>query len=58
MATRLPLATKLSARSSGLREARGRRKLDVVFLRNIGPVVVIAQLEAVMTGCSHEEAGE
>lgn len=27
-------------------------------LRNIDPVVAIAQLEAVMTSCSYEEAGE
>ncbi|MFD4717423.1 hypothetical protein ACFWOY_00760 [Streptomyces sp. NPDC058423] len=29
---------------------------DVVFLKNIDPVVAIARLEAVMTGCSYEEA--
>ncbi|MGW2895993.1 hypothetical protein ACWDAO_15565 [Streptomyces sp. NPDC001212] len=36
----------------------GQAELDVVFLKNIDPVVAIAQLEAVMTRCSHEEAGE
>ncbi|MFF5923625.1 hypothetical protein ACFY8C_35695 [Streptomyces flavochromogenes] len=36
----------------------GEAGLDVVFLKNIDPVVAIVQLEAVMTGCSHEEAGE
>ncbi|MGW6985714.1 hypothetical protein ACWGE1_40700 [Streptomyces sp. NPDC054932] len=30
----------------------------MVFLKNIDPVVAIAQLEAIMTGCSYEEAGE
>ncbi|MGW6937555.1 hypothetical protein ACWGF3_00805 [Streptomyces xanthophaeus] len=34
----------------------GQAELDVVFLKDIDPVVAIAQLEAVMTGCSHEEA--
>ncbi|MFG2840994.1 hypothetical protein ACGFYE_39095 [Streptomyces zaomyceticus] len=34
----------------------GQAELDVVFLKNIDPVVAIAQLEAVMTGCSYEEA--
>lgn len=29
---------------------------DVVFLKNIDPVVAMAQLEAVMTGCSYAEA--
>ncbi|MFG2820891.1 hypothetical protein ACGFX4_15865 [Kitasatospora sp. NPDC048365] len=28
---------------------------DVVFLKNIDPVVAIAQLEAVLTGCGYEE---
>ncbi|MCX5231129.1 hypothetical protein ABZY16_35225 [Streptomyces sp. NPDC006553] len=36
----------------------GQAGLDVVSLKNIDPVVAIAQLEAVMTGCSQEEAGE
>ncbi|WP_225077439.1 hypothetical protein [Streptomyces sp. CoT10] len=36
----------------------GQAELDVVFLKNIDPVVAIAQLEAVMTRCSHEAAGE
>jgi hypothetical protein len=30
----------------------------VAFLKNIDPVVTIAQLEAIMTGCSYEEASE
>ncbi|MEV7526679.1 hypothetical protein [Streptomyces sp. NPDC091371] len=36
----------------------GQAEFDVVFLKNIDPVVAIAQLEAIMTGCSHEEASE
>jgi hypothetical protein len=32
--------------------------LDVVFLKNIDPVVAIAQLEAVLTDCTYEEAGQ
>ncbi|WP_055600621.1 hypothetical protein [Streptomyces aureus] len=36
----------------------GRAGFDVVFLKNIDPVVAIVRLEAVMTGCSDEEAGE
>ncbi|WP_203691748.1 hypothetical protein [Streptomyces sp. SID12488] len=32
--------------------------LDVVLLENIDPVVAIALLESVMTGCSYEEARE
>ncbi|POX62788.1 hypothetical protein C3492_13920 [Streptomyces sp. Ru62] len=36
----------------------GQAGVDVVFLKNIDPVVAVAQLEAIMTGCSHEEAGE
>ncbi|MFF8911207.1 hypothetical protein [Streptomyces olivaceoviridis] len=36
----------------------GQAELDVVFLKNIDPVVAIAQLEAIMTGCTREEAGE
>lgn len=39
-------------------EGPGQAGLDVVFLKNIDPVVAIAQLEAVMTGCSNEEASE
>ncbi|WP_327129945.1 hypothetical protein [Streptomyces sp. NBC_01727] len=35
-----------------------REELDVFFLKNIDPVVAIAQLEAIMTGCSYEEASE
>ncbi|MEW2317474.1 hypothetical protein [Streptomyces bauhiniae] len=31
--------------------------LDVVFLKDVDPVVAIAGLEAVMTGCSDEEVG-
>ncbi|MFF7714514.1 hypothetical protein [Streptomyces sp. NPDC007988] len=34
----------------------GQAERDVVFLQNIDPVVAIARLEAVMTGCSYEEA--
>lgn len=30
---------------------------DVVHLKNIDPVVAIAQLEAVLTNCTYEEAG-
>ncbi|MET8630720.1 hypothetical protein ABZW30_44730 [Kitasatospora sp. NPDC004669] len=36
----------------------GQAGLDVVFLKNIDPVVAIAQLEAIMTSCSYEEASE
>jgi hypothetical protein len=36
----------------------GQADLDVVFLKNIDPAVAIAQLEAIMTGCSYEDAGE
>ncbi|MFE1194181.1 hypothetical protein ACFW6E_15530 [Streptomyces olivaceoviridis] len=36
----------------------GQADLDVVFLKNIGPVVAIAQLEALMADCTREEAGE
>ncbi|MFF8275861.1 hypothetical protein ACF05T_07050 [Streptomyces lateritius] len=36
----------------------GQAELEVVFLKNIDPVVAIAQLEAVMTGCSYDEASE
>lgn len=34
----------------------GQGDFDVVFLKNIDPVVAIAQLEAIVTGCSYEEA--
>ncbi|MFD8736049.1 hypothetical protein ACFV06_14190 [Streptomyces sp. NPDC059618] len=34
----------------------GQADLDVVFLKSIDPVVAIAQLEAILTGCSYEEA--
>ncbi|MEV3993851.1 hypothetical protein AB0J57_33720 [Streptomyces sp. NPDC049837] len=33
----------------------GQAELDVVFLKNVDPVVAIAQLEAVMTGRGYEE---
>jgi hypothetical protein len=33
-----------------------RASLDVVALKNIDPVVCMAQLEAIMAGCSYEEA--
>ncbi|WP_338894376.1 hypothetical protein WBG99_00540 [Streptomyces sp. TG1A-60] len=36
----------------------GRAEFDVFLLKNIDPVVAIAQLEAIMTGCSYEEASE
>lgn len=36
----------------------GRAGFDVFLLKNIDPVVAIAQLEAIMTGCSYEEASE
>ncbi|MEU3529919.1 hypothetical protein AB0E62_39865 [Streptomyces sp. NPDC038707] len=36
----------------------GRAELDAFLLKNIDPVVAIAQLEAIMTGCSYEEASE
>jgi hypothetical protein len=32
--------------------------LDVIFLKDIDPVDAIAQLEAVMTSCSYEEASK
>ncbi|MFJ9736610.1 hypothetical protein [Streptomyces sp. NPDC101166] len=38
-------------------EGPGRSGLDVVSLKNIDPVVAIARLEAIMTGCSFAEAG-
>ena len=34
----------------------GRSSLDVVYLKNIDPVVCMARLEAIMAGCSYEEA--
>lgn len=34
----------------------GRAALEVVALKNIDPVVCMAQLEAIMAGCSYEEA--
>lgn len=33
-----------------------RAGFDVVFLKNVDPVVAIAKLEAFMTGCGYEEA--
>ncbi|MFE3881123.1 hypothetical protein ACFXPX_42910 [Kitasatospora sp. NPDC059146] len=36
----------------------GRADLDVVFLKNIDPVVAVARLEAIMTSCGYEEASE
>ncbi|MGW3361179.1 hypothetical protein ACWDFL_38390 [Streptomyces bungoensis] len=33
-----------------------RAGLDVIFLKDIDPVDAIAQVEAVMSGCSYEEA--
>ncbi|GAA4574709.1 hypothetical protein [Planotetraspora kaengkrachanensis] len=36
----------------------GQAEFDVVFLKNIDPVVAMAQLEAIMTGCSYEEASQ
>lgn len=35
-----------------------RAGMDVIFLKDLDPVDAIAQLEAVMTGCSYAEAGE
>jgi hypothetical protein len=34
-----------------------RASVDVVSLKNIDPVVCLVQLEAIMAGCSYEEAG-
>lgn len=34
-----------------------RAGLDVIFLKDVDPVDAMAGLEAVMTGCGHEEAG-
>lgn len=36
----------------------GRAAFDVVSLKSIDPVVAIAQLEAIATGCSYEEASQ
>ncbi|MFF7274877.1 hypothetical protein [Streptomyces griseorubiginosus] len=35
-----------------------RAGLDMIFLKDIDPVDAIAQVEAVMTGCSYEEASQ
>ncbi|MEU0414489.1 hypothetical protein ABZ307_42905 [Streptomyces griseorubiginosus] len=35
-----------------------RAGLDVIFLKDIDPVDAIAQLEALTTGCSYEEASQ
>ncbi|MFE0332241.1 hypothetical protein ACWEWI_39530 [Streptomyces sp. NPDC003753] len=35
-----------------------RAGLDVIFLKDIDPVDAIAQVEAVMSGCSYEEASQ
>jgi len=35
-----------------------RAGLDVIFLKDIDPVDAVARLEAVMTGCSYEEASK
>jgi hypothetical protein len=35
-----------------------RAGLDVIFLKDIDPVDAIAQLEAIMTGSSYEEAAQ
>lgn len=34
----------------------GLASLDVVSLKNIDPVVCMAQIEAIMAGCSYDEA--
>lgn len=36
----------------------GAASLDVVSLKNIDPVVCMARLEAIMAGCSYEEASQ
>jgi hypothetical protein len=36
----------------------GQADLDVVFFKDIDPVVAIARLEAIMTDCSYEDARE
>lgn len=46
-------ALAVAERTGGPAEA----VLDVVFLKNIDPVVTIAQLEAILTDCTYEEAG-
>ncbi|MEU2395745.1 hypothetical protein [Streptomyces sp. NPDC007369] len=45
-------ALAVAERTGGPAEAA----LDVVFLKNIDPVVAIAQLEAILTDCTYEEA--
>ncbi|MER7845071.1 hypothetical protein ABTZ03_14140 [Kitasatospora sp. NPDC096077] len=40
----------------GLPGGPGEAGHDVVFLKNIDPVVAIAQLEAILTDCTYEEA--
>ncbi|MER7772945.1 hypothetical protein [Kitasatospora sp. NPDC096140] len=45
-------ALAVAERTGGLAEAA----LDVVFLKSIDPVVAIAQLEAILTDCTYEEA--
>ncbi|MFE1873192.1 hypothetical protein ACFW9N_20190 [Streptomyces sp. NPDC059496] len=45
-------ALAVAGRAGGPAEAA----LDVVFLKNIDPVVAIAQLEAILTDCTYEEA--
>ncbi len=35
-----------------------RAGLDVIFLKDIDPVDAIAEVEAVMSGCSYEEASQ
>src|SRR6185437_9380284 len=36
----------------------GSASLDVVYLKNIDPVVCMARLEAIMAGCRYEEASQ
>ncbi len=36
----------------------GQASLDVVHLKNVDPVVCMAQLEAIMAACSYEEASQ
>ncbi|MFF4709675.1 hypothetical protein ACWC4D_39950 [Streptomyces sp. NPDC001288] len=47
-------ALAVAERAGGPAEAA----LDVVFLKNIDPVVAIAQLEAILTDCTYEEASQ
>ncbi|WP_345694696.1 hypothetical protein [Kitasatospora terrestris] len=47
-------AVAVAERPGGSAEAA----LDVVFLKNIDPVVAIAQLEAILTDCTYEEASQ